>query len=115
MYSLLTPKRERTLLAFSKKDIFDFGYGLLDLGTIAKAFSVVTEGGGDHNLSSFRHIDAENLGVKLMQKTLHLDDVQRQYNPEEKRKFYSEMIGKEGSTMSSEIDVPNFGRMYGTE
>lgn len=109
--SSVTDERERALVAFSEKDIFDFGYGLMDLGTIAKAFSIAESGG---NPSSFRLTDAQNLGVTLMQKTLHLDGVQRQYDPEEKLKFYSEMIGANGTpndgTSGSEIDVPDFGK-----
>lgn len=83
-------EKESALTAFSERDIFDFAYGLMDLGCVARAYSIAHAASGS---SSFRLADAQNLGVTLMQKTLHLDGVQRQYDPEEKLKFYSEIMG----------------------
>jgi SAM-dependent methyltransferase len=80
---------EQTCIALERKGIFEFADGLSDLGSIAMVYSMSSEKIVCSNK------DMIELGSKVMQKKLHLDDIVKQYDTEDKRKFYSMVLADE--------------------
>jgi sarcosine/dimethylglycine N-methyltransferase len=82
-------KLERTRIAVERHGIFEFCDGLSDLGSIAMAYTMSHE----KHVSSSKDMLA--LGSKVMQKKLHLDGIVKEYDTEDKRKFYSMVLADE--------------------
>ena len=78
--------REHTLFAFERKGIYDCCEGLIDVGSIAKAYSMAIR-------SDCTYDDCYELGRLVMQTQMHLENVVQQYDTEEKRRFYSQVMG----------------------
>jgi sarcosine/dimethylglycine N-methyltransferase len=82
-------KLERVRIALERKGVFEFCDGLSDLGSIAMVYSMSHE----HHISSTKEMI--ELGSKVMQKKLHLDGIVKEYDTEDKRKFYSMVLADE--------------------
>ena len=82
-------EKERSRLALERRGIFEFADGLCDVGKIARAYG----------LSNPKHPktrkDIIELGSTVMRKRLHLDGIVKQYDTEDKRKFYSMVLADE--------------------
>ena len=82
-------KREKSRVSMERKDIFEFADGLADVGAIARAYAL------SNPSQNFGRKDIVELGAKVMQKKLHLDGIVKQYDTEDKRKFYSMVLADE--------------------
>jgi sarcosine/dimethylglycine N-methyltransferase len=82
-------KLERVRIALERKGIFEFCDGLSDLGSIAMVYSMSHE----HHISTTKEMI--ELGSQVMQKKLHLDGIVKEYDTEDKRKFYSMVLADE--------------------
>jgi sarcosine/dimethylglycine N-methyltransferase len=84
-------EKELVLSELDRAGIFDFCEGLVDLGSLMKAYSM---SGSSVSTGTYKPADAANVGMVLMQKMLHLDGIVKQYDPEEKQKFFEELMNK---------------------
>ena len=87
--------RESIYIAFEKVGIFDLIDGICDLGAYAKIYSLSQEQGDALTdvTNSFTITDSYDMGVKVMEKAIHLYEIVQQYNTEEKHQFYSMSLG----------------------
>ena len=88
-------EKENVLAELDRAGIFDFCEGLVDVGSLMKVYSMA--GGAS---TTYKFADAQNVGMVLMQKMLHLDGIVKQYDPEEKQKFFEELVGSSQKTDS---------------
>jgi SAM-dependent methyltransferase len=93
-------ERESSFITFATKGLFDMADGVCDLGAYAKLYSLSREKNNDESAvamdsHTFTVTDSYQMGVKVMEKAIHLDSIVQQYDMEEKHQFYSMILEKD--------------------